>query len=173
MKERVKVIHGKEVICKYYSVKQIKEFVSEIEKDDLCIAEAAERFNTNARRIRTWLTQYSKTIEVKEKPRLPEEIKKTIVRDVQAGVTTAKEAAKKYSVREQTINNWLDKYSIKTPIGEKYIQKTDIELQNDKRSLKELEELKLKILALETMIDVAEKELNIDIRKKSGTKQSL
>lgn len=30
---------------------------------------------------------------------------------------------------------------------------------------------KLKITALETMIDIAESDLNIDIRKKSGTKQ--
>ena len=35
----------------------------------------------------------------------------------------------------------------------------------------ELDKEKLKNLALSTMIDVAEKELQIDIRKKSGAKQ--
>jgi hypothetical protein len=45
---------------------------------------------------------------------------------------------------------------------------------NTERTFQELEaELKLaklKIIALETMIDVAEEQLNIEIRKKSGTK---
>jgi hypothetical protein len=35
----------------------------------------------------------------------------------------------------------------------------------------ELEKSKLKVLTLETMIEVAEEDLNIKIRKKSGTKQ--
>jgi len=35
----------------------------------------------------------------------------------------------------------------------------------------QIETLKLKIAALETMIDVAEKEFNIRIRKKPGSKQ--
>lgn len=34
-----------------------------------------------------------------------------------------------------------------------------------------VEDLRLKVAALNTMIDIAEKEFNIDIRKKSGTKQ--
>ena len=37
---------------------------------------------------------------------------------------------------------------------------------------KQLEWEKLRSLALDTMINVAERELNIDIRKKPGTKQS-
>jgi transposase-like protein len=36
---------------------------------------------------------------------------------------------------------------------------------------KELSDARLKIAALEIMIEIAEKELGIDIRKKSGTKQ--
>lgn len=37
---------------------------------------------------------------------------------------------------------------------------------------RQLEQAKLKIAGLETMIDIAEQELKISIRKKSGTKQS-
>jgi hypothetical protein len=36
----------------------------------------------------------------------------------------------------------------------------------------QLAEAQLKIRALETMIDIAEEQLKIDIRKKSGAKQS-
>lgn len=45
--------------------------------------------------------------------------------------------------------------------------------QSEEQALrKALEESNLKILALETMIDIAEEQLKINIRKKSGTKQS-
>lgn len=43
--------------------------------------------------------------------------------------------------------------------------------QQQKNSDKELSEARLKIAALEIMIQIAEQELGIDIRKKSGTKQ--
>jgi transposase len=45
--------------------------------------------------------------------------------------------------------------------------------QSEEKALrKALEESNLKILALETMIDIAQEQLNINIRKKSGAKQS-
>lgn len=53
-------------------------------------------------------------------------------------------------------------------------EKQDSELLN-KRILaleKQLSSEKLRNLALEMLIDVAEEELEVDIRKKSGTKQS-
>ena len=40
------------------------------------------------------------------------------------------------------------------------------------QALKELEEEKLKVKALNTLIDIAEEKLKISIRKKSGAKQS-
>ncbi len=36
----------------------------------------------------------------------------------------------------------------------------------------QIDNLQLKNVALETMINIAEKQLNVDIRKKSGSKQS-
>jgi transposase len=41
----------------------------------------------------------------------------------------------------------------------------------EKQLQKQLEEAKRKIICLETMIDIAEREIGVDIRKKSGTKQ--
>jgi hypothetical protein len=45
----------------------------------------------------------------------------------------------------------------------------DLELKALKKAL---EEANLKIRALDTMIDIAEEQLKIDIRKKSGARQS-
>ena len=44
--------------------------------------------------------------------------------------------------------------------------------QQLKEAQAQLEQLKLKNAALETMISIAEKQLKIEIRKKSGTKPS-
>ncbi|NJO91495.1 MAG: hypothetical protein HC831_22935 [Chloroflexia bacterium] len=174
MRETVKVFNGKEVTCKYYSKKQIREFVSEIEKEELCTTEASERYSVTTETVRQWLQRYSKIIDVRIKHRHSEETKKTAVRDVQAGILTLDEAAKKYDVYKQSIQSWMAKYSILIPAHKiESIQDSASEQKIAKTSLKEIEELKLKVIALETMIDVAEKELNIDIRKKSGTKRSL
>jgi transposase-like protein len=100
--------------------------------------------------------------------------------------------AKKYGVSRSTINKWVLVYQgiHNIPRSHKQIsydlqQKTlgkkskqpipqhTSELENKIALLeKQLEWEKLRAHALDTMINVAERELNIDIRKKHGTKQS-
>lgn len=56
----------------------------------------------------------------------------------------------------------------------KVVRPTESEVERDKEILKlrlELERERTKVLALNRMIDIAESELNISIRKKSGAKQ--
>jgi hypothetical protein len=49
----------------------------------------------------------------------------------------------------------------------------EADLPDDVNTLKEeLRKAKLKIELLDTVIDIASKELGVDIRKKSGTRQS-
>ena len=79
-----------------------------------------------------------------------------------------------------TINNWINSYKKRIeqglitlpPMSEK--QKDDVQAlrQRNKELDKALKEANLMILALNTMIDYAEKDLNIPVRKKRGTKQS-
>lgn len=48
-----------------------------------------------------------------------------------------------------------------------------LQLQNEIKALKhELEDARFKNIVLETLVDVAERELKISIRKKFGAKQS-
>jgi len=110
---------------------------------------------------------------------LPEELKKKIVREIVSGSLTHEEAQKNYNVpRLETLKAWCSKYSyqIEEPKSGKMENNKDKEESSEETSRikqleKALEEAKLKILGLQTMIDVAEKELKIDIRKKPGTKQ--
>jgi len=94
------------------------------------------------------------------------------------------ELQKKYGIRGNTsILNWMRKFGLKEPsedqikiqqVMSKETEKTSHERELEKK-VKELEKLleheKLRTLALDTMIDIAERELKISIRKKSGAKR--
>ena len=87
------------------------------------------------------------------------------------------ELMRKYQIKSiSNIKRWVKEHQDQ----QQELLSSGMEPNQDKpkqdKSVKDLEaELKLaklKILALETMIDVAEEQLNIEIRKKSGTKPS-
>ena len=105
--------------------------------------------------------------------------KRTIVTAIEQGRLTIKEAKTAYNIKnEKIIRNWIVQY--KSEKVEICIENTS-PMAKDKPSSKDLEkealqkalqEAELKIKALNTLIDVAEEQLKIDIRKKSGAKQS-
>ncbi len=94
---------------------------------------------------------------------------------------------RKYHMGHCTISKWLTKFDslnskgsqiktmAKNNTNDPCVSKTnkeELELKEKIKNLeKELKHEKLKTLALETAIDVAEKELKIDIRKKAGARQ--
>jgi transposase-like protein len=94
------------------------------------------------------------------------------------------ELQKKYGIKGNTsILNWMRKFGLKEPsedqlkirqVMSKETEKTSHERELEEK-VKELEKLleheKLRTLALDTMIDIAERELKISIRKKSGAKR--
>jgi len=104
-----------------------------------------------------------------------------IVREIQAGVFKKKEACRKYGLNRNTLVSWMRRLSVRTlqpdeadkltlPMTEKQHERA---LQQKIKDLtRALEQAQLKTESLETMIKVAEEELQIKIRKKRGTKQS-
>lgn len=93
----------------------------------------------------------------------------------------ATEAKNRFGIKnESTIRNWINKYNQNLlSLPEKQDNNSDMqELSQEDidKKVKELEKQlsyeKMKSHALDTMIEVAEKELKISIRKKSVTKQS-
>lgn len=105
--------------------------------------------------------------------------------EVLSGTLTYMQAARQYAiVSDQTVRDWVNDYR-KTHLGfnfegmaskknppSKFSEQPSPEYKKQNEVLiKALELAKLENLALQTMIDIAESELKIDIRKKSGTKQ--
>ena len=119
------------------------------------------------------------------------DIKKEAVREYLEEGISYRELSKKYGVNRTTLNKWVlvhqgihdlprspkqISYDLQQKtLGKKskqIIRQDQSELEKKNEVLeKQLAWEKLRSLALDTMITVAEKELNIDIRKKPGTKQ--
>lgn len=119
------------------------------------------------------------------------DIKKEAVREYLEEGKSYRKLTKKYGVSRTTINKWvlvhqgiydlprchkqvsydLQQKTLGTK-SKQVIRPGQSELEKKIEVLeKQLEWEKLRTLALDTMITVAERELNIDIRKKPGTKQ--
>ena len=119
------------------------------------------------------------------------DIKKEAVREYLVDGIPYRSLSKKYGVSRTTINKWVLVHQGIYDLPRSHKQVTyDLQqktlgtkskqiIRQDQSDLekkievleKQLEWEKLRSLALDTMINVAERELNIDIRKKPGTKQ--
>ena len=107
--------------------------------------------------------------------------KRSIVRQVEQGVLTPHAARKAYGLRGTTLNKWLtasmkenvelaayDLFEMKDkPVGPSDLPDPEKEVLK-----KALEDAQLKISALNTLIDVAQDQFKIKIRKKAGARQS-
>lgn len=114
-----------------------------------------------------------------------ESLKSRVCFEILNGELSFKEARQKYGIKgEGTLYRWIEAYKKQASISNLQVmdatnpsaenantnQNEDLVKKNQELQAA-LEMAKLKITALEVMIDIAETELNIDIRKKSGTKQ--
>jgi transposase-like protein len=112
--------------------------------------------------------------------RYSQAFKRKIVDEIESGNYTIGEVRRIYDIRgKETISRWLKQFG-REHLLSKVIR---IEMKDEKDKLKELERQKrelesalaqahLKILSLETMIDIAEEQFKISIKKKSGTPAS-
>lgn len=115
--------------------------------------------------------------------RYTEAMKRYVVREVEAGKISQAEACQRYGILgHSTILKWCRRYgdqaSTRMPgMRVKGMNEKEIELlhlQNENKTLKrELEDARFKNIVLETLVDVAERELKVPIRKKYGAKRSV
>lgn len=103
-----------------------------------------------------------------------------LVREIVSGRMTHRQALSRFDFGVQDAARllyfWIKRYSPSIPVTlpvmtEKERQKLEALQKQIKALEKDLEHAQMKNIALETMIDVAEEQLKIKIRKKSGPKQ--
>ena len=100
--------------------------------------------------------------------------KESIIAEYLTGTSTYRKIGIKYGVDFRIVHSWVMKYQGKTRNKILKPKKSQIEepsLSNEVKQLqRELRKAQLHNKLLNTMIDIAEEQLKIDIRKKSGTK---
>jgi transposase-like protein len=111
--------------------------------------------------------------------------KERIIQEYLLSQSSYRQLEKKYKVSRGTINQWVLEYQgiansySKYRTGVVYIAAVKKKASNKKQLEQQLAELKKQLQwqtmradALDKMIDIAEEQLKVPIRKKSGTKQS-
>jgi len=102
-----------------------------------------------------------------------------VVAEYLKGGVTVRELERKYDTSRSTIHRWVMEYEagekpqrkVEGPERQTWVAK-DTEMSADVKGLrKELEEARLYNKLLNAMIDIAEEQFEIPIRKKSGAKQ--
>lgn len=114
----------------------------------------------------------------------PDDFKLRVVREYLSTNLSQDEVRAKYGIGgKNCITNWMRKFGMRAPSQkqielQRFMSKESVKTTSEKvlatkvHALeKELEHEKLRTEALNTLIDIAEKEYKIPIRKKPGTKQ--
>ena len=150
-----------------FSEKAILSIVEEV-KNGLSRKEVCIKYGIAYKTIERWMHQYG---GVNKKVSVSAVQKREVVRAVTEGRMTIREAQLLTGVASKSsIGEWIRLAGKESAdIAAKNIM---IELQPATNDIqKELADAKLKIAALDTMIDIAEEQFKINIRKKSGAKQ--
>jgi transposase len=132
-----------------------------------------------------WMRDYgSPAYHASKQGHLSQQQKRSIVRAIQEGRMTIFEARAAYRVNSTvTITKWLKESkrenaelvasNLPVMTNKERNQQPDPDPKKAlAEALKKLEEAELKVKALNTLIDVAEEQFKISIRKKAGAKQS-
>lgn len=106
-----------------------------------------------------------------------EDFKRQVLAEVQMGLISKEQARRTYNIGgSTTILKWMRKFEAKDPFNRRMMQYNKSSKDDLVKRIKEpehqLEDEKLRAEGLSKMIDIAEDQLKIAIRKKSDTKQS-
>jgi hypothetical protein len=165
----------------HFSVAFIKKVVQEIE-EGAGLRDTRMNYGLSSKSLRSWLNKYASATYLQSLPQKHSiQDRRSVCRSIRDGKMTVRQAAVSYRVGTSSVYDWLkmenDDLSItnttdplkKKPKG----SSPAIPPPDDVKALQEqLAYANLKIAALNTLIDVAEEQLKINIRKKPGAKQS-
>ncbi|NME72999.1 transposase [Flammeovirga aprica] len=108
-----------------------------------------------------------------------EEFKRKIVHEYEFGQLSIKSISEQYSISLQTVYRWIHQYSNYNNLGVQVVEMKNSQEHKLKVQQKKIEELErvlgqkqLYLEYLEKVIELADEEYNIDIKKNSETLQS-
>ena len=166
-------LHSTKPVGYRFSKQTILSIVEEIE-NGLSRSDACRKYGMNYCTACTWVKRYGSSDKLIQRSQFREQERREIARTIMQGRMSVKEAQIAFKVSyPDTIRKWIRKL-----IAENVeVSSAGAADASSKMTVNQyhhdLEQANLKIAALETMIDVAEQEYKISIRKKSGAKQFL
>jgi len=120
-----------------------------------------------------------KQVKLRPKRVFSEEIKKARVKEYESGKLTTLEISRLYGVSQSVVYKWIYRYSAYNKSGLKVVEmskSSESKVKELQKKITELERIvgqkQIMIDYLETMMEVAKEELNIDIKKKFDTPRS-
>lgn len=165
----------------HYNKATIKKSLSALQKGATW-AEVCEKHGMTMATLSKWVHKYGNPeLQLRNYSTFTVLQRKSIVNGIERGLMTINEAKLSYGIKgHDTIQKWIrtfkeEKIDISTanPMTMKKAVLSPQKLPTEVETLqKALEDAQLKIAALNTLIDVAEEQLKIKIRKKPGAKQS-
>jgi transposase len=153
-----------------FSKEDRKKIVTLIELGELTRPQAMHEYGiADPDTLRSWILRYSVNAETILGKNFTKAEKRQAAYRILSGEISNSQLALELSVDPSSLRRWVR--DLKSETGYSKANKNlpcSPEMIGQSQAV---EELQLKVAALNMMIDVAEKELGIDIRKKSGTKQ--
>ena len=123
--------------------------------------------------------QFELSTEERRKRTFSEEFKKQKVKEIERKQTTVLEVSKAYQVRANNVYKWIDKYSLKDKNGVRVVVEMESDTKRVLAILQKVAELErivgqkqIVIDFQEKMIELAEQEYNVDIKKIFDSEQS-
>lgn len=122
----------------------------------------------------------AKVTEIRKRRQYSEEFKKGIVNSFERGEFSVLQLSKLYGIGNPTIYNWVYKFSTFNEKGCRIVEMKDSQqnkLKELSNKVKELEQIvgqkQIAIDYLEKMIELAQTDLNIDLKKNYNSKPSV
>lgn len=119
------------------------------------------------------------TPEERQNRYFSEEFKKQKVSDIEKKLVSIGQVCRQFQVSRTSVSKWLDKYSPMRKKRERMVHESDSDAYKVKQMQERIKELEravgqkqLKIDFLEKMIEFAEEDYKVDIKKKLSTKLS-
>jgi transposase len=156
--------------------KQIYAIVEQIERGELSRTEACQHYGMAYGTVLDWMKRYGSNSAATKRVQLSPQQQRQVASAIVEGRMTVREAQAAHNIAYSgTVRRWVRVYKQQNrELAALHQRSSDMSPSPDTTSNeqdKQLQEARLKIAALETMIDIAEQQFNISIRKKSGAKQ--
>src|SRR6476660_1599004 len=157
-----------------FSKKQIHAIVEQIESGALSRTEACQQYGMAYGTVLDWMKRYGTSAATK-RVQLSAQQQRQVASAVVEGRMSVKEAQAAYHIASgSTVRRWVRVYKQQNrELTVLHQSSSDMSSLPDTTNQqdKELQQARLKIAALEDMINLAEQHYTISIRKKSGAKQ--